>query len=318
MGSQRYLNLFVLVMVNLLWALQFPAYKIASEHMGVVNLNFWTFVSATAVLLPFFWIERRRHAAARPAASRAVRRSGWGFLLMGTAGIIPPSIFLTWGIAHSTAANAAIISLIIPVLTALMAVAMLGERMTRVRWFSFALAIAGTILISGIGLSGSFFVGSLLVGNIVIFCAWMGSAFYNTYSKKLLAQFSELEVLVYSYGVACAVIGGMSLFLSRRPLYAMAGYPWVAWGAILVLGPVAWGIAMVLWMWVLKRLDVSQISVSIYLLPLFGVLLSAITLHEKLTLSELLGGGLVLIGTFLTTEWETRQLAKQQRPEPVV
>ncbi len=313
----RYLNLLALALVNLLWALQFPAYKIASEHMGVVNLNFWTFVSALAVLLPFFWLERRRAArGALPDASKPAARSLRGFLLLGTVGIIPPSIFLAWGIAHSTAANAAIISLIIPVLTALMAVAMLGERMTRVRWLSFALAIAGTVFISGLNLRGGFFHGAMLLGNAVIFIAWMGSAFYNTYSKKLLEQFSELEVLVYSYAVASLAIGGISLGLSQRPFYDVSGYPMAAWGAIVVLGPVAWGLAMVLWMWVLKRLDVSQISVSIYLLPLFGVLLSAVTLHESITASELLGGGLVLIGTFLTTEWEARRMKEKPVPEP--
>ncbi len=38
---------------------------------------------------------------------------------------------------------------------------------------------------------------------------------------------------------------------------------------------------MVLWMFLLKRLDVSQGSVSIYLLPFLGVLISAVTLKEK-------------------------------------
>ena len=68
---------------------------------------------------------------------------------------------------------------------------------------------------------------------------------------------------------------------------------------------------MVLWMWVLKRLEVSQISVSIYLLSLFGVLLSAITLHERLTLPQLAGGVMVFLATFLTSEYEARRISRQ-------
>ena len=71
-----------------------------------------------------------------------------------------------------------------------------------------------------------------------------------------------------------------------------------------MLGAFSWGIAMVLWMWVLKRLEIAQVSASIYLLSLFGVLLSAITLHERLTVIQIAGGFMVLLATFLTSEYE--------------
>ncbi|PYU93248.1 MAG: EamA family transporter, partial [Acidobacteria bacterium] len=47
---------------------------------------------------------------------------------------------------------------------------------------------------------------------------------------------------------------------------------------------------MVLWMFLLKRLDVSQASISIYLLPFLGVLISAVTLKEKVTTTMAVGG----------------------------
>jgi drug/metabolite transporter (DMT)-like permease len=145
----------------------------------------------------------------------------------------------------------------------------------------------------------------------VIFLAGAGSAFYNTYGKRLLARFSELQVLVYSdivAGLACAVL---SLFGGGRPFYRVRGYPLSAWGAVLVLGGLSWGLAMALWMWVLKRLEVTQVSASIYLLAVFGVILSALTLHERLTLAQIAGGLFVFVGTFLTSEYETRRTSKK-------
>jgi drug/metabolite transporter (DMT)-like permease len=310
MRKGRLLNWSSLVLVNLLWAGQFPAYKVASAHMDVVSLNLWIFVCASLLLAPFLLAERKRRVGPSVQVNR--RKIVRQFLLLGTAGLVPPSVFLSWGIAHSTASNAAIISMVIPVLTALMAVVVLGERMTRLRWLSFSAAILGTILTSNIHWGGGFFQGSLLVGNAVVFCAWMGSAFYNTYSKKLLATFSELEVLIYGYVVACAVCALLSGISGGRPFYKPGGYPLAAWGAILVLGGLSWGLAMALWMWVLKRLDVSQISISIYLMPLFGVLLSALTLHERLTVAQLSGGALVLAATYLTADYETRREARKK------
>ena len=45
------------------------------------------------------------------------------YVLLGVLGIIPPSVLLSWGIAHSSASNAAILSLTIPVLMTLLGVA---------------------------------------------------------------------------------------------------------------------------------------------------------------------------------------------------
>jgi drug/metabolite transporter (DMT)-like permease len=61
---------------------------------------------------------------------------------------------------------------------------------------------------------------------------------------------------------------------------------------------------MVLWMFLLKRLDVSQASVSIYLLPFLGVLISAITLKERITPAMIVGGFITLAGTILITSFE--------------
>ncbi|MGH2510998.1 MAG: DMT family transporter, partial [Ktedonobacteraceae bacterium] len=293
----------LLLLVNLLWAGQFPAYKAVSEHMGVISLNFWTFAVAIVLLSPFLAVSRRRASARVRLKAKELAQ----FVLLGTLGIIPPSVCLAWGISQSTASAAAIISLVIPVLTALMAVVMLSERMTHLRWLSFGIAIAGTVLISKIGWNGDFLRGSLLVANMVIFLSWIGSAFYNTYSKKLLGSFTELEVLIYGYVVACASCMFLAFVTGEHPFSHLSTYSFSTWGGILILGGLSWGLAMVLWMWVLKRLDVSQISVSIYLLPLFGVILSAFTLHEHLTTLQIGGGITILVATFLTSEYESRR-----------
>ena len=285
-----------------MWAGQYPAYKVGSDYVGVVNLNFWTFVFAIVLLAPFLLLEQSKKKHRTRIGAAAVRQ----FLILGLVGNIPPSIFIAWGIEHSTASNAAIISLTIPVLMVLMGVAMLRERMTRLRWVAIGMGVIGTILVSKISSGSGFFSSSVLTGNAVIFLAGAGSAFYNTYSKKLLETFTELQVLVYGFLVTCIACAVLSLLGNGRPFYQVTSYPWQAWVAIVVLGAFSWGAAMLLWMWVLKRLEIGQVSVSIYLLSLFGVLLSAITLHEHLTTMQIAGGVLVFLGTFLTSEYEAR------------
>jgi len=302
---KRYVNVATLVLVNFLWAAEYPAYKIASNYMSPAALNFWTLLCSTVLLAPFLAVSSRR------ATAEHVRLDGRAildFVLLGIFGILPPSLMLSWGIARSTASNAAIIQLTIPVLMVMLAMILLGERVTTLRIASLLMALAGTVLTSRSDLSGAVVNGRMLVGNIAVFISGFGSAFYNTYSKRLLNRFGELRVLIYTYVVACAGCAAISL-ADPAPFYAVRGYPSSVWLSIAVLGAFTWGIAMVLWMWVLKRLEAIQVSVSIYLLSIFGVLLSAITLGERLRLPQIVGGLMVFAGTFLASEYEARREA---------
>ena len=62
---------------------------------------------------------------------------------------------------------------------------------------------------------------------------------------------------------------------------------------------------MVLSLRLLTRLDVSQASVSIYLLPFLGVLIAALTLGERITVGMVVGGAIALAGTLLITVTDT-------------
>jgi drug/metabolite transporter (DMT)-like permease len=305
-----WLNSALLVIVNLLWAAQYPAYKIASDHMEPAALNFWTFVFAVALLWPLKL--RWRMPGNTSVSHKFTSRDILDFVLMGLLGIVPPSVLLAWGIAHSSASNAAILSLTIPVMMTLLAAVMLGEKLTPIRIGSLFLGLVGTLFVSANDLQHMSFSRQLLAGNVIVLIAGAGSAFYNTYGKHLLRRFSELDLLFWSYisgGLACAVI---SAIFEAKPFYRVAGYPVAAWFSVAVLGFLTWGVAMVIWMWVLNRLDVGQISVSVYLLPFLGLLLSFLTLHERLRSVQLIGGALVLVATFVLTVYDRPQVQSSE------
>ncbi|HEX8984180.1 MAG TPA: DMT family transporter [Bryobacteraceae bacterium] len=308
----RHINLGALVLVNLMWAAQYPAYKIASDYMSPATLNFWSLLFSILLLLPFLLLRKQGGLAVR-----LDRRSVLDFVLLGVFGILPPSLLLSWGIARSTASNAAIIQLTIPVLMVLLAIVLLGERVTVLRLASLVAALAGTILTSRPDMTGSVVSTSVLAGNIVILFSGLGSAFYNTYCKKVLGRFGELRVLINTYLVGCAACGVISAATDSRPFYQFGGYPASVWLSIGVLGALTWGLAMVLWMWVLKRLEAVQVSVSIYLLSIFGVLLSAVTLGERVRLPQILGGLMVFAATFVTSEYESRR-KQEPKTQPAV
>jgi drug/metabolite transporter (DMT)-like permease len=64
---------------------------------------------------------------------------------------------------------------------------MLAEKLTAVRAIALLLGLIGTVLISANDLSRASFNKQALMGNLIIFLAGLGSAFYNTYSKSVLS-----------------------------------------------------------------------------------------------------------------------------------
>lgn len=301
----------LLVLVNAMWAAQYPAYKAATAQIGPVTLSVWTFVISSVVLAPFLVWERRSAVRVQPAGPLPRCAVFGNFFLLALLGLMPASVVLARGTALSTASNAALLYLTVPILTAVLAIGIVGEKMSPVRWMSLALSLAGVLIISGFDWRHADFRNSrFLAGNMLVLVACAASAFYNVYSKKLLRRFTPLEVLVFGYLFTAALTIPVVPVFEPFSTASVRGYTAQTWLAVLVLSVLSWGLAMVLWMYLLKRLDVSQASVSIYLLPFLGVLLSAVTLNEKITATMVFGGLVTLAGTILITSAESAAAAE--------
>lgn len=310
------INFSLLILVNAMWSTQYVGYKAATEKMGPVALTAWIFLFATLVLLPFLGREKHPRSAPNGAAvqastaitpgsgSRLNRRNIIGFLILGVVAVAG-SVFLAWGEKLSTASNGSLIALTVPIITAVLASLILSERMTLVRWLSLGIALAGVLILSDIdwrhlGLTTSAF----LLGNILILLACTANSLYNVFCKEMLSRFTPLEVLIYTYVLAFILTLPLLIWVEPFSLASIHSYELRTWVSVLGASILSFGLGMLLWAVVLTRIDVSQASVSIYLLPFFGVLLSALTLHEKITPTMVVGGLVTLAATMLMTSLE--------------
>jgi len=300
----------LLLICNLTWASQFVMVKLVQQQMGPVFATFFPMALATLLLIPIVGREKRLSSS----AGRSVRlppRDISEFILIGVLGQVVAQLFVTWGVRLSLASNAALLMLALPVSTAVMAFFFLGERMTPVRWLSFALALAGVLECSGIewkelNLTSSKF----LLGNLMIFFSVNGSAFYNAYSKKLLSRYSPLQVLLYSYYAVFAFLLPITLYAEPQGFRDLPHFNAVVWVGLILLALFQYFLSMVIFLNVLTRLDATQAALSNYLIPFFGVVIAAIVLQERLTKFMVAGGILVLASTLLVTVYEERHRAR--------
>jgi drug/metabolite transporter (DMT)-like permease len=304
--SSHFRDWAMLLVSNFIWGSQFVMVKIAQEQMGPVFATFFPMTIATLILIP---IVRHESIKSRGEAGsgRIPERDLRDFILIGVCGQVVAQLFVTWGVRLSLAENAALLMLCLPVSTAVMAYFFLGERMSLIRWISFALAIAGVVECSGINWSSlNFTSGKFLLGNVLVFCSVNGSAFYNAYSKKLLGRYTPLQVLLYSYYAVFVFMLPITVYSEPVSFLHMTHFKPAVWAALMVLAVLQYGLSMVLFLHVLSRLDATQAALSNYLIPFFGVLIAAALLGERLTRFMILGGILVLGSTLLITVFEER------------
>jgi drug/metabolite transporter (DMT)-like permease len=299
--ASRWLDWGLLILCNLIWASQFALAKLVQEEMGPIFATLLPMALATICLIPLVRRQQRRS----PNPTRIGRSDLVRFGVIGIFGQVVAQLGVTWGVGLAPASNAALLSLTLPIATAVMAYLLLGERMTTVRWVSFALAVAGVLQCSGIDWNELRFAsGGVVSGNVLIMLGILGSAFYNVYGKKLLVRYSPLEVLLYSYYAVLLCLVPLTLVLEPGSFRDMASFGAKVWLGISLLAGLQYFLSMILFLTVLTRLDAAQAGLSNYLIPVFGVLIAAMILGERLTARMTIGGLVVLASTLLITVYE--------------
>jgi drug/metabolite transporter (DMT)-like permease len=233
------------------------------------------------------------------------------FLLLAIAGVFPGQVLITWGTRMSLASNAALLMLTLPVSTAFLAFLFLHEKMTPVRWVSFGLAIIGVLMCSDINFRTLNFGKGYLYGNALIFIGTLGSAFYNSYGKKILERYSPTEMLFLTYLAMFVIMTPLTLAQEPGVFAAIPHFSLRTWVGLALLTFFHNYLSMVLFLKALKQLDAIQAALSNYLITFFGVPIAAIWLKEKLTSLAVIGGVLILGSTLLITVWENRQASRR-------
>jgi drug/metabolite transporter (DMT)-like permease len=295
-AQRKLADWFLLLAANLIWASQFVMVKLVQRQMG--PLFAVTFPIAISTLMLALMVRRETKV-------RITRRDVVDFVLLGIAGQLVAQLLITWGVRFAPASDAALLALIMPVSTAVMAHFLLGEHMTRIRWLSFSLALLGVLACSGVDWKTLNFGRGYLGGNILIFLSVLGSAFYNSYSKRVLERHSPLQVLLYSYYALLLILLPVTLIAEPSGFTNMPRYSSMVWVGLAILAVFQYFLSMVLFLNVLTRLDATQAALSNYLIPFFGVLIAAIVLHERLTGFMIFGGVLALASTLLITILDT-------------
>lgn len=207
-----------------------------------------------------------------------------GFLYAGF------SALFFWGLLYVPAGVAGIAFYTYPAYVYAISVALLDERLSRLKLAALAVAVLGVSLIVGADAASVDPVGILLV-----LLAALGYAVYITGSRAALGSI-DADLLAGVVLVATTVsFVGFGL-VSNRLFVPVEADQWA-----IIVGIAVLGTALPIFLYVsgLERIEASQASILGTAEPLVTVLLGVALLGEMLTLSIGVGGALVLLGVAL-------------------
>jgi drug/metabolite transporter (DMT)-like permease len=188
--------------------------------MTPFDIVFARIVGASLVLLPWgWWLVRRDRANAGAAAPRESSMFGFAPLslkvtaITGTFGGLLYGVLAYSGFVYAPAAHASVLMPgSLPLWTALLAVLMLGERLTPPRLLGLALIVAGDGLVGGSSLLKAFEGGTVWRGDVLFMVSALCWSFYSILARRFALDAVRATIAITAFA-----------FFTYLPLYALLG-----------------------------------------------------------------------------------------------
>ncbi|NBB19857.1 EamA family transporter [Runella sp. CRIBMP] len=293
----------ILFACNFMWAFHFTSIKLTQDQVGPYFTVWAPMLLATILLAPF--VARDFKKGGKKLKDILI------FVQLAALGAFPSQVLMTWGTQYSLASNAAILVLTLPVITAVFAFLILKEKMNAARWVSFAIAIIGVALCSTDDIKRADLSSRYALGNILIFLAILGNAYYNVGCKKIADKYTEIEMVFYTYLVMCILLTPLVLYYEPEMFSKIPEFTTNTWIGMISLTVFHNFLSMVLFFRALKYLDATQVALSNYLITFMGLPIAALWLGEKLNTQAIIGGILVLVSTLILSIVDSRVQQKK-------
>jgi drug/metabolite transporter (DMT)-like permease len=284
-----------------LWASAFAAIREAVKSLG------WEHLSVLRLAL----------AAVALGALAAARRVGWPsrrdlplLALCALSGMTAYQVLLNAGEVTVPAATASLLVNVSPIFTALLAIALLGERLSPLGWCGVCVGFAGATLIAlaaggGVRLSG---------GALLVLGAALAQATFFVSQKALLVRYGSLAVTAWAMGLGAALAlplgGGLAADVGVAPAGALVAVAFLAFGAS-ALGFLTWAYAV-------ARVDVTAAASTLYAVPPVAALVGWIALGEVPSAMTAVGGAIALTGVAITARSRRPQAASRASARPAI
>ena len=226
-----------LLLTIVFWAATFHFGKYAVGLMPPLGVSIWRFLLAGAVVLPvMLWRE--------PIAWAALRRNAWPLLIMGVVGNFGFNAGMFYGLQHTSAVNASLITALNPALIVVLAAGLHREPIGGRRLVGLLLGLAGALVVVT---RGSWLVLRNLEfsrGDLLLLggsCCW---AIYSVIPRLYIRGLGALQIAGATILIGVLAMIGFGVVVTPAALVVP---PAGAWVALVFMGVCGAALAYIWW-----------------------------------------------------------------------
>ncbi|WP_213774498.1 DMT family transporter [Bradyrhizobium sp. dw_78] len=262
-------GLMFLAITSIGWGFNWPVTKYLLGELPPLTFRGMTGVIGAA-LLAALALARGQSLKVSPALWPRLMLAA---LLNVTGWMVLMAFALLWLPASETA----LIAYTMPVWAAMLAWPVLGERPTLLRSIALVMAFAGlAAIMGGNGVSASV---TKLPGIVMALVGSIGFALGTVLAKKFPLYLPPITSAAWQIGLGCFPVAIIGLTIETTHLEAVTRLGWML---LFYSTVIQFCVAYVAWFAALARLPASVAAIGTMAVPVIGVTVSALTLHEPL------------------------------------
>ena len=272
----------LLLLMNFCWAAVYSSYKVIGQDVpsgAIVTLRFG--LAGLCLLCAWPWL---------PGETPKGKDLGLT-CLMGLLLYVVGQRMQVYGNQIGTAGNTAVLIAFEPLLVSVAAGIFLREHLGPRRLFGFALGILGVALLNGLWRPDFRWTG--LSASLLVLGSFVFEAAYTVMGKPIVMRAGAMKMLALSLLVGTAanlLIDGSSTFAAAKSLSPEA------WVLVAMLAVVCTAVGYTVWFVVIRECPINVAALTVFAQSVFGVLIAAVWLGEKLKWDQLLGSLAIVAG----------------------
>lgn len=287
-----------LLAVAFFWGGTWVAGRIAVGEVSPLAIASWRFLLAALILgAVLLQTDGWRSVAAWQ------RRHWLGVTALGASGIFLYNICFLYGLKFIEAGRGALVVALTPAVIALADWLIFGAPMSRRRFAGVVVAMFGCLLVVTRGEVHLLTSGAVGVGELLILgCVVLWSA-YTFIGRRVNQHISPLAATFGACLTGWAMLTVAALF--DGSLFALDALHVDGIASIVFLGALGTALSFTWYAAAVRDIGPTRAGMFINLVPVFGVLLGAMLLRERLAIASYLGGAIVILGV-LTLNWPNK------------
>ncbi|MBN2228130.1 MAG: DMT family transporter [Candidatus Thorarchaeota archaeon] len=298
--SQTSLAYAAITLTTITWASSLIFAKLIFDEVGPIVFVALRYTLACPFLLILTLQWRKNH-------DRDDVRKNWKILLVaGICGPFISQVLQYIGLELTTASDALLLLNLTPIFAVLIAAPLLKEAITLDKILGLVLATIGaTFIVMTTSPEYSAINVQRILGDIIVIVSTLFFALNGIAGKIAIGTESAIAVTFYSSLFAVPFIWVSAIFFEDvTVLLTMSGLAWLVIFWVAIINTV---VAFILYYESMKHIEASRVQIILNLIAVWGVMMSVFILGETVTILQIFGGFLTVVGVILA------QLAQVKR-----